>query len=73
MSEKEKLALLEETLEADEGSLSAEMGLDEVESYDSLARLSIVVMMEDHFHKKVSANDIRAFQTVGDILRFMEK
>lgn len=73
MSEKEKLALLEETLEADEGSLSAEMDLDEVESYDSLARLSIVVMMEDNFHKKVSASDIRSFQTVGDILRFMEK
>lgn len=73
MSEKEKLALLEETLEADEGSLGAEMKLDDVEEYDSLAKLAIVVMMEDHFDKKISAGDIRAFRTVADILQAMER
>lgn len=73
MTEKEKLALLEETLEADEGTLSADMLLDDVDEYDSLARLSLVVMMEDNFDKKITADDIRAFKTVGDILKCMEK
>ena len=73
MTEQEKLALLEETLDADEGSLKADMELTEVEEYDSMAKLSIIVMMEDEFGKKLSADDIRAFKTVGDILKCMEE
>ena len=73
MTEQEKLALLEETIEADEGSLRADMALESVDEYDSLAKLSIIVMMEDNFDKKLTANEIRAFKTVGDILKCMEK
>lgn len=73
MTEQEKLALLEETIEADEGSLRPEMELESVEEYDSLAKLSIIVMVEDNFGRKLTANDVRAFKTVGDILKCMEK
>lgn len=73
MTEQEKLALLEETLEADEGSLKPEMDLEGIEEYDSLAKLSIIVMMEDNFDRKLTANDVRSFKTVGDILKCMEK
>ncbi|WP_242840801.1 acyl carrier protein [Butyrivibrio proteoclasticus] len=72
MTEQEKIALLEETLDAEEGSLKADMELTEVEEYDSMAKLSIIVMMEDEFGKKLSADDVRAFKTVGDILKWME-
>ena len=73
MTEQEKLALLEETIEADEGSLKPEMDLEGVEEYDSLAKLSIIVMMEDNFGRKLTANEVRSFKTVGDILKCMEK
>lgn len=73
MTEKEKLALLEETIEADEGTLSPDMDLDDVDEYDSMTKLSIIVMMEDEFDKKLTAEDVRAFKTVGDILKLMEK
>lgn len=73
MTETEKLALLEETLEADEGTLRADMNLDDVEEYDSMSKLSLVVMIEDEFGKKLTGDDIKAFQTVGDILNIMEK
>ena len=73
MTEKEKLALLEETLEIDEGTLKPEMSLENVEEYDSMSKLSIIVMMEDEFGKKLTAEQVRAFQTVGDILKCMEK
>ncbi len=73
MNEKEKLELLEETLDIEEGSLSPEMNLDDVDEYDSLAKLSIVVMMEDYFDKKVTSDIIRGFKTVADILAIMEK
>ena len=73
MTEQEKLAMLEEVLETDEGALRADMDLDEVDEYDSMTKLSLVVMMEDEFGKKLTADDIRAFRTVGDILKLMEK
>ncbi len=73
MTEKEKLAMLEDVLDAEEGSLSPDMSLDEVDEYDSMTKLSIVVMMEDEFDKKITADDVRAFRTVGDILALMEK
>lgn len=73
MTEQEKLALLEETIEAEEGSLKPEMALEGVVEYDSLAKLSLIVMMEDNFGKKLTANDVRSFKTVGDILKCMEK
>ena len=73
MTEQEKLALLEETLEMDEGSLSADMDLDDVEEYDSMAKLSIIVMAEDEFGVKLDGDQIKAFKTVGDILAVMNK
>lgn len=71
MNEKEKLALLEETIEAEEGSLSPETALEDVEEYDSMAKLSIIVMMEDEFGKKLAAETVKGFRTVADILAEM--
>lgn len=71
MSEKEKIALLEETFDLDEGTLSPDMILEDIEEYDSLAKLSLIVMMEDNFDKKAASEDIKSFKTVKDILEFM--
>lgn len=73
MTEQEKLALLEETLEMDEGSLSGDMDLDDVDEYDSMAKLGLIVMAEDEFGVKLSGEQIKAFKTVGDILAVMNK
>ena len=73
MTEQEKLAMLEDVLDAEEGTLSPEQLLEDVEEYDSMTKLSIVVMMEDEFNRKITAEDVRAFRTVGDILSLMEK
>lgn len=72
MTEKEKLNLLEETLEMDEGTLSFNMSLEDVDEYDSMAKLSIIVMMEDEFGVKLTGDDVKAFATVGDIINRME-
>lgn len=73
MTEREKLALLEDMLEMDEGSLSVDMELDEVDEYDSMAKLSLIVLMEDEFNKKITGDMIKGFTTVGDIVALMEK
>ena len=73
MTEREKLALLEDMLELDEGSLSVDMELDEVDEYDSMAKLLLIVLMEDEFNKKITGDMIKGFTTVGDIVALMEK
>lgn len=73
MTEQEKIALLEETLELDEGTLSADTVLTDVDEYDSMAKLSLIVMMDDEFGVKLTGDVIKGFETVGDILKMMNK
>ncbi|MBQ6499097.1 MAG: acyl carrier protein [Ruminococcus sp.] len=73
MTEQEKIALIEETLDLDEGTLTADTVLDDVDEYDSMAKLSLIVMMDDEFGKKLTGDVIKGFKTVGDILAVMEK
>lgn len=72
MTEKEKINLLEETLEMDEGTLTLDMELADISEYDSMAKLSIIVMMEDEFGVKLTGEDVKTFHTVGDIIGRME-
>ena len=71
MSEKEKLALLEETFDVDEGALNPEMLLDDIDEYDSMTKLSLIVMVEEEFGKKLTGAEIKGFKTVQDILNVM--
>lgn len=72
MTIEEKLALLEETMEMDAGSLRADMDLYNVEEYDSMSKLSIIVMMEDEFGVKLTSDMVRGFTNVQDILDLMK-
>ena len=71
MTNEEKIAMLEDTLELDGGSLNPEMELAEIAEYDSMAKLSLIVMMDDECGKKLTGEQIREFKTVQDILDFM--
>lgn len=66
-----KLALLEEMMELEEGTLAPEMKLSEIEEYDSMVKLSLIVLMNDEFGKKITVKEINNFATVQDILDFM--
>lgn len=72
MELKEKLALIEEALDTQEGALAPETVLDDVDSWDSIAALSLIAMMDDNFGKTLSGSEIKALKTVGDILAHME-
>lgn len=73
MSEREKLALLEDMLELDEGDLTTDKALDDIDEYDSMAKLSLIVLMEDEFGVKLNGDMIKSFNTVGDIVALMNK
>ncbi|MBP5462323.1 MAG: acyl carrier protein [Lachnospiraceae bacterium] len=73
MTEREKLALLEDMLELDEGDLTVDKALDDIDEYDSMAKLSLIVLMEDEFGVKLTGDVIKGFETVGDIVALMNK
>lgn len=72
MTQEQKIALLEEMLELDNGSLSPETELSSIDEYDSMAKLSLIVLMDEECNKKLTGEQIREFKTVADILNFME-
>lgn len=73
MSEREKMALLEDLFELEEGDITPNTLLDDIEEYDSMTRLSLIVMMEDEFDVKLDGATIKTFKKIGDILDEMDK
>ena len=72
MNLQEKLALIEEVLDVETGSLPPETLLAEVGEWDSIAALSLVVMLDEKFEKTVSGVQIKALASVNDILDYMD-
>lgn len=71
MTNQEKIAMIEEAWDLDEGTLTEETELSAIDEYDSMAKLSLIVLCDDEFDKLLSGEQIRAFKTVKDILDFM--
>ena len=65
MTNEENIALLEA------GALTPETVLADIEEYDSMAKLSLIVLMDDECGKKLTGEQIREFKTIQDILDFM--
>lgn len=58
--------------ESGEGLLSVDMMLSDVEEWDSMSKLALIVMMEDEFGKKLNGDMIRGIESVQDILDLMQ-
>lgn len=67
-----KIALLEETLDTDEGVLTPETDLSGLEQWDSIAMLSLIAMLDEEFDKTITGKELKALKTVADILAYME-
>lgn len=72
MDIKEKLALIEDCMDLDGGTLKLEDSLSEYEEWDSVAVLSIIAMVDENFHKSVSGDVLKEAKTVSDIIALME-
>lgn len=72
MTNKDKLRLLEETLELENGALTEEICLDDLDEWDSLGKISFMSMVDEKFNKVVKVSEIRMCEKVGDLLRIME-
>ena len=72
MNLQEKLTLIEEVLDVAEDSLTPETLLAEVDEWDSIAALSLVVMLDEKFEKTVSGVQIKSLAIVNDILEYSD-
>lgn len=72
MTNQEKIALLEEMMELEEGTINEGIVLEDIEEWDSMAALSLIVVMDENFNKKLTGAQIKGFNTIQDILDFME-
>jgi len=71
MTTEEKIAMLEDVLDVEQGTLKQETALADIDEYTSIAKLSVIVMFDDEFGKKLTGEKLREFKTVGDILAEM--
>ena len=67
MTIEEKIAMLEEIMDLDEGTLSVDDALEDYEEWDSLSKLSLIAEVKTQFGKVLSTDSIRSFKTVQDI------
>lgn len=72
METSKKIELLEDLFELEVGTLNPEIVLDNLEEYDSMSKLSLIVMMDEECGKKLTGEQILKFKTVQDILDFMD-
>lgn len=72
MSDQEKLAMLEEIMDIDEGSLTPDDILADYPEWDSIATLSYIAMLDSDFHKMIKGDVVKAFIKVQDAMDLME-
>ena len=68
MTTEEKLAIIKEILECEDANITANTQLKDIEEWDSLSVLSLIMYMLDNYSIKVSGSDIRNFTKVQDII-----
>ena len=72
MNNLEKIALIEDALNVDKGTLKENTILSDLEEFDSVAKMSLIILCQDEFGKKLSFETLKEFQTLKDILIFMD-
>lgn len=72
MDIKEKLALIEECMDLDSGTIREDDELESFEEWDSVTALSIIAMVDEKFHKTLSGEQLKKAKLVKDIIAMME-
>ena len=73
MTNQEKLEIIADILELELEELNEEMVLDDIETWDSVAVLSVISVMNEKFNRFPHADQIKSYKTVKDLMDAMEK
>ncbi len=72
MTTEEKIAMLEDIMDLDEGTLTLDSVLDDLEEWDSLSKLSLIVAAKQNFGLVLKAGILQNFKTVDDICQYLQ-
>ena len=72
MTTKEKIAMLEDIMDLDEGILTVDSVLDDFEEWDSLSKLSLIVEAKQKFGLILKPEILKNFKTVDDICQYLQ-
>ncbi len=72
MTTEEKIAMLEDVMDLDEGTLTLDSVLDDFEEWDSLSKLSLIAEAKQQFGLVLKAETLRSFSTVKDICDYLK-
>ncbi len=72
MTTKEKIAMLEDIMDLDEGTLTVDSVLDDFEEWDSLSKLSLIVEAKQKFGLILKPEILKNFKTVDDICQYLQ-
>lgn len=71
MTDQEKMIEIADILEKEPEELTPDTVLEDLETWDSVAVLSFISVMNDNFNKFPNAREIRSYVTVGDLMNAM--
>ena len=72
MTVQEKLEVLEDILELDEGTLKVEDSLEDIVEWDSMSKLYLVTYVKKEMQKRLTVDEIKNFETVQDICDYLD-
>lgn len=71
MTSEEKIQLIEEMMELDEGELKADTVLEEIDEYDSFFKLYLTTYVKKNMNQRLTVEEIEKFVTVQDICDYL--
>ena len=72
MTVQEKLEVLEDILELDEGTLKVEDSLEDIDEWDSMSKLYLVTYVKKEMQKRLTVDEIKNFETVQDMCDYLD-
>lgn len=72
MTEQEKIEILADILEIDTNDISRELILEDCETWDSIAVLSVISVINEKFNRFPNASEIKQYKTIGDLMDVMK-
>ena len=67
----EKIQFIEDVMEVDEGTLTTDTILEDVEEWDSLSILVLTMEMKKRYNIIITTDMIKALKTVDDICQYI--
>ncbi len=67
MTREEFIRAFADIVSGDAKALTLETPLESIEGYDSLAKISVIALVDEQFNVTLSPSKLRTLKTVGDV------